>query len=322
MRLFGRYLVEAGIIDNDTLLKALIEQAKSTPSIIETVHHLGLLNTTEQLEVLEFQHINNCGFIDACKKLGRWTDKLQQEILSFIQKKRKPLGHIIASMGAIEFDTLTSALDDFIVEYGEENSTKIAINQNDFQIPPDHEEKINEHIEVQNDSSNQKRNDVIQSSKRENNTLAFHLHEIDPAMIESYTYLIDTEKRSTLENLIKKLSDDPNTFKQAGNSIVIELSSAKAGANFIRANISAHIYAQIESLIHSINENDSIDKVRDVDEICKIFILLLDEIWNLKLTLQSSHSEASYWQTANSQERFSNLQNQINEKINIYSQAN
>lgn len=114
MKLFGEYLIDKGIISKGDLVKALIIQLESTPSVTEAVYKNGLRNTDEFFEIFQIQFKKKTGFIEAARELGLWDDKVQSSVEKYIASTRIPLGEILVQTGLAEIETISHALDDFL----------------------------------------------------------------------------------------------------------------------------------------------------------------------------------------------------------------
>ena len=114
MKLFGQYLVEKGIIDENELLSALIQQIKEIPSVVEVVYESKLLNPTQILRALELQTRNNTDFIQACKTLGFWDENVVAKFNSLASEKQIPLGQVLVKSGKVSFQKIVNALDEYL----------------------------------------------------------------------------------------------------------------------------------------------------------------------------------------------------------------
>lgn len=116
MKLFGEYLVEKKIIDEASLLKALIEQVRSTPSTLEAAFETQVLTQGQLLAVLKHQHAQCVGFLEALQALNLKSEGVVEKIREYSTKKRIPLGQTLVQMGAADLEAITKALDDYLAE--------------------------------------------------------------------------------------------------------------------------------------------------------------------------------------------------------------
>jgi hypothetical protein len=127
MKLFGEYLIEKGVVTEQALLSALVEQIKQTPSVCEIVFHDALVPPAELLKALTIQSKKQISFVDACKELGLWNEQIMESVKTKTSALRTPVGQILVKQGAASFDALTHALDDFLgdIEKPETQAAKV-----------------------------------------------------------------------------------------------------------------------------------------------------------------------------------------------------
>ena len=113
---FGEFLVEKGVITEENLVDALIEQIASTPPLCQVISQKKILPTNKVFEAFRFQQDHQVEFMQACKSIGVWTQEVQVKTSSFLDEIRKPLGHILVSKGLIDLKKLTNMLDEFLSE--------------------------------------------------------------------------------------------------------------------------------------------------------------------------------------------------------------
>jgi len=113
MKLFGEYLVEKKIINEETLAQALVTQIKGLPSIAEIVFENKLLKVRQFLDIIRQQNHRQCGFVEAASDLKLWQPDLSKEIDRRIQTLRIPLGEVLVKMGTVTMEQITRALDEF-----------------------------------------------------------------------------------------------------------------------------------------------------------------------------------------------------------------
>jgi hypothetical protein len=111
---FGEFLVEKGVITQDNLVDALIEQIATTPPLCQVIFQNKILPTSKVFEAFRFQQDHQVEFMAACKSIGAWTQEVQDKTFNAIDDIRKPLGHILVSKGLIDLKKLTNMLDEFL----------------------------------------------------------------------------------------------------------------------------------------------------------------------------------------------------------------
>jgi hypothetical protein len=111
---FGEFLVEKGVITEENLVDALIEQLSNTPPLCQVIRQKKILSTQKIFEAFRFQQDNQVEFMQACKAIGSWTQEVQERVFTSLDEIRKPLGHILVSKGLIDLKKLTNMLDEFL----------------------------------------------------------------------------------------------------------------------------------------------------------------------------------------------------------------
>jgi hypothetical protein len=111
---FGEFLVEKGVITEENLVDALIEQLANTPPLCQVIHQKKILSSAKIFEAFRFQQDNQVEFMQACKAIGAWTQEVQEKAFNSLDDIRKPLGHILVSKGLIDLKKLTNMLDEFL----------------------------------------------------------------------------------------------------------------------------------------------------------------------------------------------------------------
>ena len=111
---FGEFLVEKGVITEENLVDALIEQLANTPPLCQVIHQKNILSSSKIFEAFRFQQDNQVEFMQACKAIGAWTQEVQDKAFNSLDDIRKPLGHILVSKGLIDLKKLTNMLDEFL----------------------------------------------------------------------------------------------------------------------------------------------------------------------------------------------------------------
>ena len=111
---FGEFLVEKGVISQENLVEALVDQIASTPPLCQVIVQKKILTTAKVFEAFRFQQDHQVEFMQACKSIGAWTQEVQDKTFSAIDDIRRPLGHILVSKDLIDLKKLTNMLDEFL----------------------------------------------------------------------------------------------------------------------------------------------------------------------------------------------------------------
>lgn len=121
---FGEFLVNKGVITEENLVDALIEQLANTPPLCQVIHQRKILSSHKIFEAFRFQQDNQVEFMQACKSIGVWTQEVQERVFTSLDEIRKPLGHILVSKGLIDLKKLTNMLDEFLSQISAVNVIK------------------------------------------------------------------------------------------------------------------------------------------------------------------------------------------------------
>jgi hypothetical protein len=114
MKYFGQFLVSKGIISEDTLVDALIEQVTQLPSLLQLVRSMNLIPSAVLLTVFDKQSAKQLEFKHACHELGLWSAEIDIAIKKALEEARIPLGQILLKKSVTDLQTLTKALDEFL----------------------------------------------------------------------------------------------------------------------------------------------------------------------------------------------------------------
>lgn len=120
MKLFGEYLVEKKLIQAEQLLDALITQIEEQPSVPKLARELGLLDSSQLLQILRHQTLKQCSFLEAASSLSLWNATKMTTLTNEIAGRRTPLGEILVREKILDIKSLTRALDDFFGGLGKE----------------------------------------------------------------------------------------------------------------------------------------------------------------------------------------------------------
>jgi hypothetical protein len=111
---FGDYLIQKGVLTDEHLVDALIEQLGSTPSLCQVVHQQKMLPPHTILEAFRYQQDHQVEFLEACRAIGVWSTELQGTATTVLEAVRKPLGQILVNRGLVDLKKLTYMLDEFL----------------------------------------------------------------------------------------------------------------------------------------------------------------------------------------------------------------
>ena len=114
MKYFGEYLVSKGLLTEDALVDALIEQVRSIPSMAEVLFKKKTLSTNDFLSAFRVQSEKQVDFKQACIQASVWSEALETLVIQEVQAAKVPLGQILIQKGLVDLSTLTKALDEFL----------------------------------------------------------------------------------------------------------------------------------------------------------------------------------------------------------------
>jgi hypothetical protein len=114
--MFGKYLVERGLINEQQLLEALEAQRSMRPSIGRIAFERGVLDLDQVVAVMEAQAQSPLRFCALAVELGYMTTAQRDELLAEQEQGRVPLGQVLASLGTVPADELEAALDAYHAE--------------------------------------------------------------------------------------------------------------------------------------------------------------------------------------------------------------
>ena len=133
MKFFGQYLVSKGIISEDVLADALIEQLIKLPSVVEVVRKKNLLPASVLLNVFARQTEKQLEFKHACNDLGVWNSEIDTLVKKELELLRVPLGQILIKKGATDLQTITKGLDEFLSRA--EVASPVTVKENKLETP-------------------------------------------------------------------------------------------------------------------------------------------------------------------------------------------
>lgn len=114
MKLFGEFLLEKGLVDEEGIVGSLMEQVRRMPSYVELAWRLKLLGNSDVLRLLKAQATGRGGFFETLKELGLFTPAFQEALVAELGTVRVPLGQILVERGLISQEALTHALDEYL----------------------------------------------------------------------------------------------------------------------------------------------------------------------------------------------------------------
>jgi len=113
--MFGKHLVDRGLLTEKQLLDALEKQSSTHSSAGRVAFELGFFDLNQVLEVIAEQESGD-GSLRFCAQavaLGLLTSDQRLELLAAQGDSRIPLGQTLVTMGLLSPDKVTQELDDY-----------------------------------------------------------------------------------------------------------------------------------------------------------------------------------------------------------------
>ncbi len=115
IEMFGKHLVDRGLLSEKQLLDALEKQSSTRSAIGRIAFEMGLLDLDQVLEVIAEQESGD-GSLRFCAQavsLGFLTSDQRLELLAAQGDSRIPLGQTLVTMGLLSPDKVAQELDDY-----------------------------------------------------------------------------------------------------------------------------------------------------------------------------------------------------------------
>lgn len=297
MKYFGLYLIEKGLISEDTLVNALTQQIQETPSVVKICFENKLLSSSDILTILSAQQDLQVDFINAAKSLHLWTDKIQEAVENKLSYERTPIGHILIKMNAIEMTSLTKALDEFLSKRQPEGKVK--------SITPGSEKVSNEKnnssdlIEIVNANPKKIDNSLNESSNHNSTSvpiieLDFKFNQIDPIMLDEFKDFFSDAKLDELKNIVEMLNNEglDETQKTAFLSEMLnQFHVLKGVAVCVRTPITEKALTLIEEYAHHAISNIKLCQQNQISTMSTS----IDKLRNIRDIVVLTNSEEQYW---------------------------
>jgi len=109
--MFGKHLVDKGLLSEQQLVDALEQQQQMRPSVGRLAFELEMLDLDQVVEIIDAQKGRELRFCALGVELGHLTPEQRQEILAEQLQASIPLGQVLAAMGLLTVEVLTEELD-------------------------------------------------------------------------------------------------------------------------------------------------------------------------------------------------------------------
>lgn len=269
MNLFGEYLVEQKYISAADLLKLLVEQVRTAPSLMEVTFEAQLLEPEEILAVLSLQHNRGSDFKTACHDLGYWTPALEEKIQQELLRKKIPLGQLVMEAKLMSMQELVSALDKFMQENEKKSKTATVVEPS------------------------------LEKSSETKAVMPFTSLS-DTGVLELQD-LFSSDCKNILMEQLELLTSSPASPKErevAGQRCMVEIHTLRGGAKFLRLNRLEELLSVMEQALGKIKNKPS--EVQD-------WILLSDGVrvsWDLCTSVVANKSEEFFFNQSDLQQQY------------------
>lgn len=120
--LFGKYLVDCGLVSEVEMAVALIELMKKSPLPAEVLMRERIISARELLDVMDHQANNNTGFIDSAKALGLWSSEVEILFTEAALEESPTLIEILVTRGFASVEKLVEVLDKYLAHTPKEET--------------------------------------------------------------------------------------------------------------------------------------------------------------------------------------------------------
>lgn len=276
VKYFGEFLVEKGVIKQDVLVHALIEQMSKMPPLAQVSLDNNILNIDQLSLVFREQQDRKIDFVSACKSLGLWTEKVEVSLSKSMDEKRIPLGQILISKSAIDLKTLTHMLDEFL-------------SQADVKAE---EEKLPEVKMITEES-------VISEDEV----------EIQPGLLMELDEMFDERKKKVVRvalSLIKENANDSVRVAKLYQDIFKVIHTLNGLVSLLGLMEMGKLVEEMEKLISNQNEESTADATRNV-KMSECLTEATDELWNLRNNILKYSGEKKHFNEADNKKKFEDV---------------
>jgi|GEM_PF-5116518 len=115
-KLFGEFLVEKGVVSNELLLDALLEQLRGMQTLPEFAFRNAQLPPEAILAAFRLQQFEGIDFTQALRKAANIPPEKFTSLLESYAASRTPVGELLVKRG-VPLETIIQAFDEFLNEY-------------------------------------------------------------------------------------------------------------------------------------------------------------------------------------------------------------
>ena len=283
---FGEFLVEKGVISQENLVDALIEQIATTPPLCQVIYQKKILPTTKVFEIFRYQQDQQVEFIQACKSLGVWTKEVQDRAFETIDELRKPLGHILVSKGLIDLKKLTHMLDEFLSQLASA--------------------PVSAPVPMQNTTP-----EVKASIPAPSISLDDLPENIQPGILMELEETFDEKKRKMIRVALSLVKDNAGSDMAICKKLMQDVFKIVHGLNGLLAMLAldkvSEILTAMEAYLSSVQGKIQ-DRPKDqMISDTEILTKAIDLVWNLRVSIMTHATERAFFQEKANSQQFSNV---------------
>jgi hypothetical protein len=123
-KLFGEFLIDKGIVTQEVLVDALLEQLRNMPSLPEFAFKTTGIQPDLILGAFRLQVCESLSFPDALQRSTQYSPDQMKALLDSHAATRTPIGELLIKRG-IPLEQLIHAFDEFLNEHAEKPTTPV-----------------------------------------------------------------------------------------------------------------------------------------------------------------------------------------------------
>jgi hypothetical protein len=274
---FGEFLIEKGIITEENLVDALVEQISTTPPICQVVVEKKILPAKKVFEAFRYQQENNVEFVQACKALGTWTQEIQDRAFSVIDDLRKPLGHILVKKGLIDLKKLTSMLDEFMSQIT--TSVAAPVIQPVVTTPKAPVTPVTSEMQISYDDLSE---------------------NIQPGILSELEEVFDEKKKKMVRVALSLIKDNAGTDGAICKKLLGDVAKIVSSLNIQMAMLAldklSQILSSMESYIATVQPSATDRSAEAIANDVAVLLKAVDCCWSLRGSVIANASEKNFFQ--------------------------
>jgi hypothetical protein len=299
---FGEFLVEKGVITQDNLVDALVEQIAATPPLCQLIHQKKILGTSKIFEAFRYQQDKQVEFMSACVALGFWNKDVQDKVSSALDEIRKPLGHILVSKGLLDLKKLTTMLDEFLSQLSiKETTTKNeVVSSQPVEVAP-----VEEILEKTVESSSPILQDLVETYQ--------------PGILSELEETFDERKRKMMRVAFSLIKDNAGVDKAICKKLMLDIMKIVRSLNGLLGLLGldklSELLMSTEEYLNNVNslveDRSQIDLINDTE----ILIKAIDLAWSLRSSTITNANERVFFSEKKNYTDYDHVLGQLRKKV-------